>query len=56
MVSRAAWSWTYQGFTAPTATPRPREAAGLDLDAVFDFSAYTAHAAEIVGRLDAIVA
>jgi len=32
------------------------EAAALDLDAVFDFSAYTAHAAEIVGRLDTIVA
>ncbi len=29
-------------------------AASLDLDAVFDTSAYTAHAAEIVGRLDAI--
>ena len=27
---------------------------GLDLDAVFDLSAYTRHAAEIVGRLDAI--
>ncbi|MCC6213226.1 MAG: sulfatase-like hydrolase/transferase [Polyangiaceae bacterium] len=32
VVSRAAWSWTFQGFTAPTATPRPREAAGLDAD------------------------
>jgi adenylosuccinate lyase len=32
------------------------EAAVLDLDVVFDFSAYTAHAPEIVGRLDAIVA
>ncbi len=31
------------------------EAASLDLDEVFDVSAYTAHAAEIVGRLDAIV-
>jgi adenylosuccinate lyase len=27
---------------------------GLDLDAVFDYTAYTRHAAEIVGRLDAI--
>jgi adenylosuccinate lyase len=27
---------------------------GLDLDVVFDLSAYTRHAAEIVGRLDAI--
>jgi adenylosuccinate lyase len=27
---------------------------GLDLDAVFDYGAYTRHAAEIVGRLDAI--
>ncbi len=29
---------------------------GLDLDAVFDLGAYTRHAREIVGRLDAIVA
>jgi adenylosuccinate lyase len=29
-------------------------APGLDLDAIFDPSAYTAHAAEIVGRLDAL--
>ncbi len=28
---------------------------GLDLDAVFDLAAYTGHADEIVGRLDAIV-
>ncbi|MCW2990059.1 MAG: adenylosuccinate lyase, partial [Solirubrobacterales bacterium] len=27
---------------------------GLDLDKVFDYGAYTRHAAEIVGRLDAI--
>jgi len=32
------------------------EAAVLDLDQVFDVTAYTAHAAEIVGRLDAIAA
>ncbi len=31
-----------------------RQELGLDLDAVFDYGAYTAHAAEIVGRLDAI--
>ena len=29
-------------------------AAGLDLDAIFDPTAYTAHAEEIVGRLDAL--
>jgi adenylosuccinate lyase len=29
-------------------------AAGLDLDAIFDYGRYTRHAAEIVGRLDAI--
>jgi hypothetical protein len=28
--------------------------AGLDLDAVFDFSPYIRYAEEIVGRLDAI--
>jgi hypothetical protein len=27
---------------------------GLDLDRVFDYGAYTRHASEIVGRLDAI--
>jgi adenylosuccinate lyase len=27
---------------------------GLDLDAIFDYSHYTRHAAEIVGRLDGI--
>lgn len=32
------------------------EAAALDLDTVFDLSAYTAHAGEIVARLDAISA
>jgi adenylosuccinate lyase len=31
-------------------------AAGLDLDAIFDYAAFTRHAPEIVGRLDAIVA
>ena len=28
---------------------------GLDLDAIFDEAHYTRHAAEIVGRLDAVV-
>ena len=27
-------------------------AAGLDLDAIFDYTAFTRHAPEIVGRLD----
>ncbi|HVW16684.1 MAG TPA: adenylosuccinate lyase [Solirubrobacteraceae bacterium] len=31
-----------------------RRDLGLDLDAIFDYGAFTAHAAEIVGRLDAI--
>ncbi|MFL5845681.1 MAG: adenylosuccinate lyase [Solirubrobacteraceae bacterium] len=31
-----------------------RQELGLDLDKVFDYGAYTRHAAEIVGRLDAI--
>jgi len=30
-------------------------AAGLDLDAIFDYAAFTRHAPEIVGRLDALV-
>ena len=32
-----------------------RQELGLDLDTVFDYGAYTKHAAEIVGRLDQIV-
>ena len=31
-----------------------KQQLGLDLDTVFDSGAYTRHAAEIVGRLDAI--
>ncbi|MCW2966306.1 MAG: adenylosuccinate lyase [Solirubrobacteraceae bacterium] len=31
-----------------------KQQLGLDLDTVFDYGAYTRHAAEIVGRLDAI--
>jgi adenylosuccinate lyase len=31
-------------------------AAGLDLDTIFDYAAFTRHAPEIVGRLDTIVA
>jgi adenylosuccinate lyase len=30
-------------------------AAGLDLDAIFDYAAFTRHAPEIVGRLDALI-
>jgi hypothetical protein len=29
-------------------------AAGLDLDAIFDYAPFVSHAREIVGRLDAI--
>ena len=31
-----------------------KRAAGLDLDAIFDYGHYTRYAAEIVGRLDEI--
>ena len=51
-LAQQAWDTRH----AAARAARARRAAALDLDAIFDLAHYTRHAAEIVGRLDAIAA
>jgi adenylosuccinate lyase len=51
-LAQRAWD---EGIALRELLAADERASGLDLDVIFDYSHYTRHAAEILGRLDAIV-